>query len=635
MILLRDLCKIASLAVILSTVPSLLLHAKEKLNVVYIMADELGYFETSYMGSKTITTPRIDELAKQGVWFTQGLAGSAVCAPTRCCFLTGKHSGHTSVRVNGGGTPLRSDEQTNGSMLKRRGYATGGFGKWGCGGRGSTGVPEDHGFDLFVGYYDQVHAHSYYPPYIIENSRELKLAGNLGGSQGETYSHYVIVDRAKQFIRDHQDEPFFCYLPITPPHGIFDIPDEDAAWEIYKDKPWPEPARRYAAMVTMVDRQVGEIVDLLEELGLAENTIVFFSGDNGGNDYFKSKEYPRGRHGANVHPETGEEFRGTKGTLYEGGLRIPALAYCPGRIEGGRVSDHLWYFADVMPTIADITGAKAPGGIDGISFWSELQGTSARGGASKKQEEHAYLYWEIGGQKAVRLQHMKAIQPGSKRDWELYDLSKDISESNNIAADLPSVLKAMMVLADEAHSPAVEGTFSDTVLHEKDRRAKYGSTRPAPTQGKVTQFDQTGLIPQKECKIASVSSESSVGSRLAKFTLDGNSRTHWHTEYLPEIQKHPHNVVIDLDRNREVSGVRYLSRQDGGFNGGIAKYEIYVSTDGKEFGEPVAVGEFARKRGNQQIVFPSQQARYVKLVVLTEVNGGPWASAAELGVIGK
>ena len=147
MIPLRDLFKIASLTAILSIVPSLLLQAKEKLNVVYIMADELGYFETSYMGSKTITTPRIDDLAKRGVWFTQGLAGSAVCAPTRCCFLTGKHSGHTSVRVNGGGTPLRSDEETIGSMLKRRGYATGGFGKWGCGGRGSTGVPEDHGFD--------------------------------------------------------------------------------------------------------------------------------------------------------------------------------------------------------------------------------------------------------------------------------------------------------------------------------------------------------------------------------------------------------------------------------------------------------------------------------------------------------
>ena len=175
--------------------------AIQRPNVVYIMADELGYFEPSFMGSKTIQTPRIDELARRGVWFTQGLAGSSVCAPTRCCFLTGKHSGHTSVRVNGGGTPLRSEEVTIGTILKKRGYTTGGFGKWGCGGRGSTGVPEQHGFDLFVGYYDQVHAHSYYPPYLIQNSQELRLPGNLGGDQGETYSHYVIMERAKQFIR--------------------------------------------------------------------------------------------------------------------------------------------------------------------------------------------------------------------------------------------------------------------------------------------------------------------------------------------------------------------------------------------------------------------------------------------------
>ena len=249
-----------------------------KTNVVYIMADELGYYETSYMGSKTIQTPRIDQLARQGIQFTQGLAGSAVCAPTRCCFLTGKHSGHTSVRVNGGGTPLRAKEVTIGTILKKEGYATGGFGKWGCGGRGSTGVPEKHGFDTFVGYYDQVHAHSYYPKYIIENSKELLLNGNEGGSTGTNYSHYVIVNRAKQFIRENKDKPFFCYLPITPPHGIFDIPDNDPAWKLYKDKPWSEPARRYAAMVSMVDRQVGEIVDLLKELKLDKNTIIFSVG---------------------------------------------------------------------------------------------------------------------------------------------------------------------------------------------------------------------------------------------------------------------------------------------------------------------------------------------------------------------
>ena len=206
--------------------------AAKKPNIVYIMCDELGYYEPSFMGSKTIKTPNIDKLAAEGVWFTQALAGSSVCAPTRCVLMTGKHSGHTSVRVNGGGTPLRANEKTIANMLKEAGYATGGFGKWGCGGRGSTGVPEKHGLDVFLGYYDQEHAHSYYPPYIIRNSEEGLLKGNVGGSTGTNYSHYVIHDEAIEFIRANKDRPFFCYMPITTPHGIFDIPDEDPAWAI-------------------------------------------------------------------------------------------------------------------------------------------------------------------------------------------------------------------------------------------------------------------------------------------------------------------------------------------------------------------------------------------------------------------
>ena len=222
--------------------------------------------------------------------------------------MTGKHSGHTSVRSNGGGTPLRAGEETIASVLKSAGYATGGFGKWGCGGRGSTGVPEKHGFDVFLGYYDQVHAHSYYPPYIVRNSEEVPLKGNRGGSDGETYSHYVIYEAALDFIRSNKDQPFFCYLPITPPHGIFDIPDSDPAWQLYKDEPWPESARRYAAMVSMVDRQVGEVLGLLRELDVEKKTIVYFCGDNGGNDYFRDPQHPRGFHGANVDPKRASNF---------------------------------------------------------------------------------------------------------------------------------------------------------------------------------------------------------------------------------------------------------------------------------------------------------------------------------------
>ena len=440
-------------------------------NIVYLMADELGYYEPGFMGGQNIKTPNIDRMAAEGMTFNNLFAGSSVCAPTRCCFLTGKHSGHTSVRSNGGGTPMRADEQTIASILKPLGYATGGFGKWGNGGRDSTGVPEKHGFDVFLGYYDQVHAHSYYPPYLIRNSEEVPLEGNKGGSEGKTYSHYVIHDAAMKFIRDHAQQPFFAYLPYTPPHGIFDIPDGDPAWSLYKDKPWTEDARRYAAMVTMVDRQLGDVLALLKELGLDDNTLVFFSGDNGGNDYFKSAEFPRGVHLANKDPKTGVEYRGTKGTLYEGGLRIPFVARWPGKIAPGSVSDFLGYFPDMLPTIAQVTGAKAPADIDGVSLLPELIGEQAAG---RKQTQHEYLYWEIGAWTAIRQGNWRAVRPKANADWELYDLASDPSESANLAASKPDVLARLVGLAERAHEPAVEGTFASTARHERDRRAKFG-----------------------------------------------------------------------------------------------------------------------------------------------------------------
>jgi len=446
---------------------------KGKPNIVYIMADELGYHELSCMGNPNIKTPNIDRLAAEGVRFTQALAGSSLCAPTRACLMTGKHSGHTSVRTNGGGTPLRKGEETVASVLKRAGYATGGFGKWGCGGRGSTGVPEAHGFDTFVGYYDQVHAHSYYPPYIVRNSEEVPLKGNRGGSSGETYSHYVILDEAVRFIRANaaQAKPFFCYLPVTPPHGLFDIPDSDPAWALYKDKPWPLQARRYAAMVGMLDRQVGELLAMLRELGVDDNTIVFFCGDNGGNDYFRDKDHPRGFHGANVDPATGRQFRGKKGNLYEGGLRIPMIVRWPGRIRPGRVSDHLWYFPDVLCTCSELAGVPTPGDTDGISIVPELLGEQAAG---RKQEQHAYLYWELRGQTAVRMGNWKAVQPGHDADWELYDLATDIEEKTSVASQNAAVLEKMKAFAKQAHTPAVEGTFHNRAIHERDRKAKRG-----------------------------------------------------------------------------------------------------------------------------------------------------------------
>jgi arylsulfatase A-like enzyme len=609
-------------------------ESSDRPNIVYIMADELGYYELSCLGNPNIKTPNLDRMAAEGMRFTQALAGSSVCAPTRCTLMTGKHSGHTSVRVNGGGTPLRADEVTIATILKRRGYATGGFGKWGCGGRGSTGVPEKHGFDLFLGYYDQVHAHSYYPPYIVRNSEEFPLRGNQGGEHGETYSHYVIVDAAKQFIRDHKDEPFFCYMPITPPHGLFNIPDDDPAWAIYKDEPWSEQARRYAAMVSMVDRQVGEVLALLKTLQLEENTLVLFCGDNGGNDYFTDPEHRRGIHGANLNPLTKEEFRGRKGMLYEGGLRIPMMARWPGKIAAGQVSDLLWYFPDVMPTVAELTGATTPQDIDGLSIVPELLGEEAAG---RKQAQHKYLYWEIGQQTAVRMGDWKAIRPKSNAPWELYDLAADISEATSVADSHPDVLKRMIEFATEAHEPAVEGTFHDGEMHERDRRAKWGNRPQAPRgKGKKSKpLPKTGLIPSDRMKVHRVSSESSSNGKLASKAIDGDPDTWWHTSFAGEPAKHPHELVIDLGDERRVSGIRYLPRQDGGWNGAIADCEIFVSNSPAGFTQPISRASFTKSRDPQDAKFATVTGRYLMIRILSEVNDGPWASIAEVGVIGQ
>jgi len=437
-------------------------------NIVYFIIDELGYYESSHMGHPAFRTPNIDRLAAEGTRFTQLLAGSSVCAPTRCTLLTGKHTGHCSVRNNGGFDPLLLGEETIASVLKRAGYATGGFGKWGCGGRGTSGVPEKHGFDVFFGYYDQVHAHTYFPRYLIRNSEEVPLAGNTGNPKGgATFSQYRIFAESKQFIRDNKERPFFAYLAWTPPHGKWGIPKDDPSWKLYKDKPWPDDAKIYAAMVHLVDRELGEIRALLEELGIADRTLIMFTGDNGGNEYFADKAHPRGFFAPNVDPHTRAQFRGGKGNLYEGGLRVPAIAHWPGHVAARRVSTHLAYFPDLMPTLAELAGTETPEDIDGISLVPELLGEKAAG---RVQPQHRYLYWEIGNQTAVRLGDWKAYRKGGPRaDWQLYDLKNDMGEATDVAAREPAVLAQMTAFAAAAHRPMPQGEIYDRSLVEKDR----------------------------------------------------------------------------------------------------------------------------------------------------------------------
>jgi arylsulfatase A-like enzyme len=612
-------------------------------NVIYILVDELGYYETGFNGSRTIQTPNLDRFAAEGMRFPNLFAGSSVCAPTRCCLLTGKHSGHTSIRVNGGGTPLRAEEPTIASILKPLGYATGGFGKWGCGGRDSTGVPELHGFDLFFGYYDQVHAHTYYPPYLIRNSEEVPLPDNYGRSNGKTYSHYLIHDAAIDFIRDNAQAstPFFAYLAYTPPHGIFDIPDTDPAWELYKDQPWPEQARRYAAMVGMIDRQVGELLDLLAELSIDQNTLVIFSGDNGGFDYFASADYPRGVHSANKDPRTGIEFRGRKGELYEGGLRVPFLARWPGKITAGSVNPFLGYFPDILPTIAELSGAEIPPAVDGLSLVPTLFGEQVVG---RSQPQHEYLYWEIAGQTAIRQGTWRAVRTAPEANWELYDLANDPGESVDLATTQPELVAKFDRLAASAHSPAVEGTFTRTDRHERDRRAKLGQqddpNAPDPLTEAVSRpppavMPTEGMLENRTWKIVRATSENIANQKFAANAIDGDPKTHWHTRFTGKVAKPPHELVIDLGAESVIRGFVYLARQDASSNGAIKDVEFAISDSPVEFGKPVVHATLTKDKTPQSVPCPPTAGRYILLRVLAAHGGQEFASVAELGVMGE
>ena len=449
--------------------------AVDKPNIIYIMMDEWGYFEWSGMGHPILWTPNIDKIASEGIRFTQFLAGGNVCAPTRSTLMTGQHTGHTTVRSNGGGTALCADDITIARILKNAGYVTGGFGKWGLGDAGTTGVPEKHGFDTFFGYYHQVHAHTYYPRYLIRNSKKVPLEGNTGDYLlGKTFSHNLIHDEGLAFIRKNKDHPFFAYLPWTPPHGYWAMPEDDPAWQKYKDMKWDASnqkgeydAQMYAAMMEMVDRQIGEIMALLKELDIDKNTLVFVCGDNGGQPYFKNKNHPHGFLAPNLDPKTSKRFRGGKGNFYEGGLRIPFIVWWPEKIKAGTVSDHLGYFPDIMPTLAELAGIEPSKNTDGISIVPTLLGVE---NTTRTQEQHEYLYWEDPSSCAVRMSNWKAIRPNKGNSFELYDLSKDLEELHDVADQYPDILEKMIMYAKEAHTPSRKGKVLDASMGFKGHK---------------------------------------------------------------------------------------------------------------------------------------------------------------------
>ena len=449
----------------------LCLQAADPPNIVYILLDDAGYGDLSCYGQAKFSTPNIDQLASEGLRFTQHYSGSTVCAPTRCCLMTGLHTGHAVVRGNRevkpeGQAPMPADIVTIPRLLKKAGYATGAFGKWGLGAPGSPSDPAGH-FDVFYGYNCQREAHTYYPQHLWKNREKVAL-------DGKTYAHDLIAAEALQFVRDNQDKPFFLFMPVTIPHAAMHAPEKWVApfrkqFPQFEDKigkyRGPEvknPIAAFAGMMTLMDHNVGQLMSLLKELNLDDNTIVMLTSDNG--------PHLEGGHDPVFFNSNGP-LKGHKRDLYEGGIRAPLIARWPGKIEAGATSDHVSAHWDMLPTFCELAGVtEFPLELDGVSMVPELTGES-------DQQPHEYLYWEFyaqGGKRAVRFGDWKAVQlkvanADQTEGVELYDLAKDIGEKNNVADDHPEQVELAIRYFKSAHVPSEFWQFGGP--RKKKRRA--------------------------------------------------------------------------------------------------------------------------------------------------------------------
>ena len=411
-----------------------------KPNIIYIMLDDAGYGDFEANG---VLTPFMDEMKTEGMTFTNHYSGSSVCAPTRCVLMTGLDTGHARRRDNQakankqladhkerGLVFLQKEDVTIAKVLQENGYTTGGIGKWGLGNEGFDGQPDKMGFDHWFGYLDQVHAHEHFTDHLWKDGEMIEIKENENEKK-EVYAHDLFEKETSDFIEGNKDKPFFLYLAYTLPHGKYEIPHNDPAYDIYKDKPWSQKVKNYAAMITRADRSVGLIMQQLKDLNIDENTIVFYTSDNGPNRPF-------------VEPlNSAGGLRGIKRSLYEGGIKAAMTVRWPDKIAPGTNSDYLWGMRDVFPTFCHIAGVEYNGEINGISVLPSILGQA--------QKERDYLYWEYHSpfQQAIRMGDWKAIRYGTKEKIELYDLSNDPSESKDISEqNLALVQKISNIMGD-------------------------------------------------------------------------------------------------------------------------------------------------------------------------------------------
>jgi arylsulfatase A-like enzyme len=433
------------------------------LNIILINADDLGYGDLGCYGQKVVATPNLDRMAREGMRFTQFYAGSTVCAPSRSVLMTGLHTGHTPVRGNGSKQQqtLPDSSLTIAEICRDSNYRTALIGKWGLGEEDTEGHPLRQGFDFFYGYLNQVHAHNHYPEFLWRNTTREKLPNvvkkppkqpeSLGGMAIEkrVFANQRFVEESVEFLKQNKDDPFFLYLALALPHANNEARamsgngSESPNISRFKDKPWNEPSRGFAAMISDLDESVGTVLETLRTLGVANRTLVLFTSDNG--------PHQEAGHDLSLFQSSGN-LRGTKRALYEGGIRVPLIAWLPGSIQEGQVSAHIGYQADILPTIADSIGAKIPENLDGLSLWPTLNSHP------ENQREHKYLYWEFyeqGSRQAVRFGAWKAIrEPMLTGPIQLYHLTEDESERVDVAGQNPKVVAEALTYINQAHQPS-------------------------------------------------------------------------------------------------------------------------------------------------------------------------------------
>jgi arylsulfatase A-like enzyme len=425
-------------------------------NVIFLLCDDLGYGDLGCYGQEKIKTPHLDRMAAEGLRFTQAYAGTTVCAPTRCALMTGLHIGHAAIRANRelpgeGQAPLPAGSFTVAQLFQQAGYATAAFGKWGLGFVDSSGAPDKMGFDHFFGYNCQRQAHNYYPDHLWRNHERVAL-------DGQTWSHDLIAGEMLPWVRAHARQPFFLYVPFTIPHPNFQVPDVGA----YAGEAWPEPMKKYAAMITRMDATCGALFALLKELKLDGNTLVFYSSDQGADNAQALQLF-----------HSNGPFRGGKRTMYEGGLRVPMICRWPGRIPPGTTNTTQWAFYDFLPTCAALLGRPLPARVktDGLSVLPAiLEGQTI---------PRDFLYWELHEGpfiQGVRVGDWKAVRHGPNKPVELYDLGKDIGEAHDLAAEQPAVVRKLSAIMQREHVP--DPLWPDTPAGKGKKQANTGKASP-------------------------------------------------------------------------------------------------------------------------------------------------------------